>query len=156
MDFHIRGISPQPFRKLFALSDEALARQGIQRMIVDDAAGYPCRVSLSHASLGDEVLLASFQHQDADTPYRATGPIFVSRAATTAFDARNLVPAPVRIRLLSFRAYDGHDRIVEAEVAEGREFEAMIQRLFARADVAYVHVHYARRGCFACRVDRVD
>jgi transcriptional regulator len=44
--------------------------------------------------------------------------------------------------------------IVEAEVVEGAEVEAMIERLFARQDVAYLHIHYARRGCYACRVDR--
>jgi transcriptional regulator len=44
--------------------------------------------------------------------------------------------------------------IVDAEVVDGGEIEAQIERFFARHDVAYLHVHYARRGCYACRVDR--
>ena len=30
----------------------------------------------------------------------------------------------------------------------------LIERYLARDDVAYLHIHFARRGCFACRVDR--
>ena len=155
MDFRITGISPEPFKHLFALSNEVLAQRGIVRYLADDATGFPCRVSVGHAPPGDEVLLLSFEHQGAHSPYRATGPIFVSKAATTAFNAVNTVPEPVRMRLLSFRAYDVRDQIVEAEVADGSTFEAMVERLFEQEDVAYVHVHYARRGCYACRVDRV-
>ncbi len=51
--------------------------------------------------------------------------------------------------------HDPQDLIVEADVVEGGEIEALIARFFARADVSYLHVHYARRGCYACRVDRV-
>ena len=64
------------------------------------------------------------------------------------------MPEPVRVRLLSVRAYDRDDMIVEAEVVEGKEIEALIERYFQRIDVAYLHLHYARRGCYACRVDR--
>jgi hypothetical protein len=44
--------------------------------------------------------------------------------------------------------------IVEAEVVEGNVIEPLIDRYFERSDVAYLHLHYARRGCYACRVDR--
>lgn len=60
----------------------------------------------------------------------------------------------MRVRLLSVRAYDGDNMIVEAEVVEGHLIEALIDRYFGRDDVAYLHLHYARRGCYACRVDR--
>jgi hypothetical protein len=29
-----------------------------------------------------------------------------------------------------------------------------VERFFANADVAYIHAHYAKRGCFAARFDR--
>ena len=45
--------------------------------------------------------------------------------------------------------------MVDAEVGEGTGLEALIEQLFARPDVAYLHLHHARRGCFACRVDRL-
>jgi hypothetical protein len=67
----------------------------------------------------------------------------------------NNVPEPVRVRLLSVRAYDADDMIVEADVVDGVEVESLIERFFEREDVVYLHIHYARRGCYACRVDRV-
>jgi hypothetical protein len=37
---------------------------------------------------------------------------------------------------------------------DGADAAPLFERYLARADVAYLHVHFARRGCFACRVDR--
>ena len=42
----------------------------------------------------------------------------------------------------------------EAEVAEGRELPVLVARMFADADVAYIHAHNARPGCYSCRIDR--
>lgn len=154
MDFRITGISPQPFRPLFDLSDDALHQMGVQRVFADDD-GFPCRVSVAHAAPGEELLLANYQHQPAPhSPYRANGPIFVRKLATEAFDAINVIPEPVRSRLLSVRAYDAGDLIVEADVIDGAAVESMIETFLGREDVAYLHIHYARRGCYACRVDR--
>jgi hypothetical protein len=61
----------------------------------------------------------------------------------------------LRGRLLSLRAYDGAGFIVDAVVVHGDDVEAAIMRLFARAEIAYLHAHNAGRGCFACRIDRV-
>ena len=154
MDFRITGLSPEPFKPLFALDDAALARLAAHRTIADDATGFPCRVSLAHAAAGEELMLLSFEHQGAHSPYRATGPIFVRKGATTPFDEINLIPEPVRARLLSVRAYDAEGMIVVADVVDGKEIESLIEKFFAQEDVEYLHIHYARRGCFACRVDR--
>ena len=154
MDFRITGLSPEQFKPVFQLDAAALAAIGAQRIFADDASGYPCRVSLAHALPGEELILMSYQHQPGHSPYRAAGPVFARKSALTAFDEVNTVPEPVRMRLLSVRAYDRDDMIVEAEVVEGKEIEALIGRYFQRDDVAYLHLHYARRGCYACRVDR--
>ena len=156
MDFRITGLSPESFKPLFALDDRTLAGLGARRATADDATSFPCRVSLAHASPGEELILMSFEHQGAHSPYRATGPIYVRKAATIAFDAVNVIPEPVRSRLLSVRAYDAQDLIVEAEVVDGKAIEPLIAAFFRREDVAYLHVHYARRGCYACRVGRTQ
>lgn len=154
MNFRITGISPTPFQPLFAMSDAELEKAGMRRVFADEGAGYPCRVSMAHASPGEELLLAPFEHQPAQSPYRASGPIYVRRNADAPFDGINVVPDVVRWRLLSVRAYDGHDLIIDAEVVDGRDVEAVITRLFAQAEVRYLHIHNARRGCYSCRVDR--
>ena len=153
MDFRITGLSPELFQPLFALADTALAGLAVQRTIADDATGFPCRISLAHAAPGEELMLLSFEHQGAHSPYRASGPIFVRKAATQ-FDEINLIPEPVRSRLLSVRAYDIEGLIVVADVVDGKEIESLIEKFFAEEEVEYLHIHYARRGCFACRVDR--
>ena len=65
-----------------------------------------------------------------------------------------MIPEQQRRRLLSVRAYDERHYIVDAEVAAGTELETLIERFFADPRVAYLHAHNARRGCYACRVDR--
>jgi hypothetical protein len=44
--------------------------------------------------------------------------------------------------------------MVEADVVEGRLARALIARMFANPEIAYLHVHNAKPGCFNCRVDR--
>jgi hypothetical protein len=66
----------------------------------------------------------------------------------------NHVPAQQRTRLLSVRAYDAAGIMVDADVQEGTELEAVIERMFRRDDVAFLHAHNAKRGCYSCRIDR--
>ena len=57
-------------------------------------------------------------------------------------------------RTLSLRGFDAQHMMIEADLVEGADAAAMIERFFANGDVAYIQAHYARRGCFAARIDR--
>lgn len=153
MSFVIQGLDPAPFLPLFELSDAELAARDIRRRIADDRPGFPCRVSLDDADVGEELLLLPWRHHDVASPYRADGPIFVRRRAIAAHFVDELPPA-FATRLLSLRAYDAGAMLVAAEVTPGSEARAWLKRQLAAAHIAYVHVHFARTGCFACRVDR--
>ncbi len=153
MKFRFQGLSVAPFRSLFALGDGELAARGMRRMIADAKPGFPCRVSLEDAEPGERVLLANFEHQPAHSPYRATGPIFVRENVGAAYDGID-VPPVLRGRLLSLRAYDANGMMVDADVVPSDDVESALSRLFERADTAYVHIHNAKRGCYACRVER--
>ena len=59
MHFRIRGLPAEEFSHLFALSDQELARYHAVRQIADK--GYPCRVSLSDAEPGDELVLINYE-----------------------------------------------------------------------------------------------
>jgi hypothetical protein len=39
-------------------------------------------------------------------------------------------------------------------VLQGADLEAAIDRLLGQDPGAYIHVHFAGPGCFACRIDR--
>ena len=163
MQFRISGLPVEPFRHLFALSDEELKRHGAVRRVAENS-GYPCRVSLTDAKAGDEVILVNYEHQDADTPYRSRHAVYV-RPGERRYDAVGEIPEQLRKRLymltgtrpnaLSVRAFDASGMMVDADVIEGRLLEEMIGRFFANDAVAYIHLHFARPGCYAARVDRV-
>ena len=150
----ISGLPLQPFQPLFDLDDAALRARGIVRQVADAKPGFPCRITLQDAEPGERLLLLSWRHLDVDTPYRADGPVFVRESARNTAVFRDAVPEQQRSRLLSVRAYDNDGWMRDAEVAEGALLESLIVRLFEDPLVAYLHVHNARRGCYACRVDR--
>jgi Protein of unknown function (DUF1203) len=152
--FKISALPRNDFEELFSLDDESLALRGAKRYVADKASGFPCRVSLEDAEPGERVILLPFCHQPADSPYKASGPIFVREAAVTASLPPDAVPLMLRSRLLSIRAYDANHLMIDADVVEGRELESCLARVFDRASVNYAHVHFARPGCFACLVDR--
>ena len=154
MDFQLVALPAEKFRPLFSLSDEALQNQGARRMVADENPGYPCRVSLVDAEVGERVLLLPFAHHDVDSPYRASGPIFVREAARTAKPEVNEIPQMLLRRLLSVRAYDAKATLVGADVVEGSALEDSIRRYFGDGKIQYLHLHNARPGCYNCRVDR--
>lgn len=153
MGFRIRGLPAEPFAELFSLSDEALAARGAVRMTADRAPGFPCRISLTDAAVGDEVILAHYEHHAVDSPFRSSYAIYVRHGERT-FDEVGRVPEMLRSRLLSLRAFDAHGMLLDADVSEGGEVETLIERLFADARVAYIHVHFAKPGCYAALVER--
>lgn len=153
--FQLVGIDHAPFEPLFGLSDAELADQGIVRRIADTYPGFPCRVSLEDAAVGEELLLLNFPHLLANSPYRASGPIFVRKGHTKRVLAPGVVPDYVARRLMSVRAYDSAHMMMAADVLDGSVVAAHLEQLFANPEVAYVHLHNAKRGCFSCLARRV-
>jgi hypothetical protein len=138
---------------MFAMPDARLRKLGARRVVADDPR-MPCRVSMEHARLGEELLLLNFEHQPANTPYRATHAIYVRKAADKAYDAVDVVPEVLRSRLLAIRAFDSQDMMVDAEVCEGTEASELFERFLADPQTSYLQVHNAKRGCYAARVER--
>ena len=44
--------------------------------------------------------------------------------------------------------------MVDADLVDGRDLEGLIARFFENPEVSYMHAHYAKRGCYAARVER--
>jgi hypothetical protein len=152
--FRLSGLDPAPFAALFDLDDATLRAQGVLRRRAEADVGFPCRVSLEDAAAGEELLLLPFRHHAVDSPYAASGPIYVRRGARQARLAPGVVPAYVTRRLISLRAYDEAHLMVGAEVAEGDAVAGRLSALFADPGVVYVHLHNARPGCFSCAATR--
>jgi hypothetical protein len=154
MSFRIRGLPAEKFDHLFALSDEELVTQGAVRRIADDRQpGYPCRVSLTDSKPGDELILVNYEHLPVDSPYRMRFAIFVRKGDAT-YDTVGEIPEQLRGRMLAVRAFDGEGMMVGFDLADGRDLEVAIGKLFKRPNADYLHIHYAAPGCYAARVDR--
>ena len=158
MDFRITGLPVEPFIPFFSMSDAELLAHGARRVVAkaeDAPLMQPCRVSLRDSEPGEVSILMHYPHHVAPaSPYRASGPIFVRAGVSETASFVNHVPEQQLKRLLSVRAYDAAGIMVDAEVAEGTELETLIARMFRRDDVAFLHAHNAKRGCYSCRIDR--
>jgi hypothetical protein len=150
--FRIRGLPAAEFSRFFGMSDNELELHGARRMIAT-GSGFPCRISLTDAQAGDEVILVNYQHHRTESPFRSSFALYV-RAEEAQFDARDEVPEQLRKRLLSLRGYDAQGMLRAAEIADGRELEAGLEAMFAIDGVAYIHLHFAKPGCYAALVER--
>jgi hypothetical protein len=153
MSFLIHGLDPALFAPWFALSDAELAARGALRTVADGNPWYPCRVSLADAEAGDELLLVNFEHHATSTPYRATGAIYVRRTAQTKL-VLDRVPEVLERRVLSVRGYDAAGMMEAVDLVDGRELASKLDAILGRPEIEHIHVHYAKPGCFACRVTR--
>jgi hypothetical protein len=155
MSFVVTGLPIEPFKPFFALSDAALAERRIVRRKVDAPQGFPCRVTLEDARPGETVLLMNYEHQSADTPFRASHAIYVREGEHPTRRDVDAIPPAMAVRPhISLRAFDAEGMMVDAEVAPGAALPPVIERMLERPEVAYLHAHYAGMGCYAARIDR--
>ena len=154
MNFQVVALPETEFQTLYGLSDDELARRGVRTVIASSGSAFPCRVSLRDADVGARMFLLNYEHQPANSPYRSAHAIYVQDGAVRAAVAINTVPDVLRTRLLSIRAFDGNGMIVDADVVEGVEAAPVFERLLQNDKAAYLHVHNAKRGCYAARVER--
>lgn len=120
---------------------------------IADRGGYPCRVSLTDAAPGDELILLNYEHHAVASPYRMCFAIYVRKGETT-FDEVDTVPEQLRTRTLAVRSFGTDGMMTRRELVEGTQLEAAIARQFADPRAAYLHVHFAAPGCYAARVER--
>ncbi|MEM7445450.1 MAG: DUF1203 domain-containing protein [Pseudomonadota bacterium] len=154
MDFTISGLSPEPYRDLFGLSDEELAAHGARRYVATSCPGFPDRIEMRDAEVGETLLLVNHVSVYQDTPYRASHAIFVREGAQSAYQERNEVPEVMMRRLISLRAFDGQGMMVDAELAKGDDIKPAIVRLLSQPSVSRIDAHYALRGCYSGKIER--
>jgi len=154
VSYRISGLDPAPFRHLYGLTDEELARSNVRRYVVDSKPGFPDRIEMRDLDPGETALLLNYVHQPAGTPYRASHAIFVREGAENRYEAVDEIPEAIRTRMISLRAFDDTGEMVDAYLVDGRAIEPLIARYLADPRVSYLHAHYAKRGCYAGRIER--
>lgn len=154
MNFRIKAFDDREFVALFNLGNSELEKIGAVKMIVDEFPGFPCRVSLEDAEIGEEVVLLPYQHHKTNSPYQSSGPIFVRKIAKSSIYEINEIPKMFNHRLLSLRGYDKNAIMKDASVIEGNNLKAQIFKIFENDDIQYIHIHNAKPGCYNCLVER--
>lgn len=154
MTFQFSGLPLSQFSPLFSMSDAELARRGAIRVTADERPGFPCRVSLQDAEIGETLILLNYEHLPVATPYRSRHAIYVRESAIEAQLAVDEVPQQMRPRLLSLRAFDADGMMKAADIVPGTAIENLIEQMFTDRSIAFLHAHNAKRGCFAARIDR--
>ncbi len=154
MTYIVHGLDPAPFRPLFDMDHEQLSRRQARRIEADSPTGFPCRVSLADAPVGERLLLVHHVSQDAATPYRSAFAIYVSESATEAARHDGHLPPAIDRRTLTLRAYDSHAMMRAARLAQPGDGDKALRELFEDEEVETVHIHTAAPGCFLARAAR--
>jgi len=128
---------------------------GLQTVTVVSDGSYPCRRCLTRAAAGEHMLLLSYDPFTQHSPYAGPGPVYIhTEPCQRHRGAAGAMPAQVAGSLLSLRGYDERAMLVDADVVEAAQACARVRTLLDDG-AAFVHVHFARPGCFAFRVDGV-
>ncbi|MFL1896000.1 DUF1203 domain-containing protein [Aquimarina sp. 2-A2] len=155
MKFIISAIENN-YEHFFKLTEDELSASGMVKITVDNKPGYPCRVSLKDAEIGEEVLLLTYQHHKTKTPYQSSGPIFVRKNVKTAQLKTNEIPMMLFHRLLSLRVYDVKGMMIAAKTVDGKHLKKEIDLIFENETANYIHIHNSSPGCYNCQVNRVQ
>jgi hypothetical protein len=153
MTYRITGLDPEPYRPLFALSDDELEKRGMKRMAVTNNR-FPCRISLVDRPIGEQVILLNHLSHDVANPYRASHAIFVADAEQAEFVDE--VPPVFAPRVLSLRGFDSEGMMADALITQPGEADAGIRKLFENPEIRTIHAHNAARGCFSARIERAS
>ncbi|WP_375567989.1 DUF1203 domain-containing protein [Ahrensia marina] len=154
MSFVVTGLDPKPFAHLYGLSDAALKEHGAYRYTADSSPGFPDRVEMRDADIGETLLLLNHSSMDKDTPYKTSHAIFVREGADARYQEADVIPPVMHRRPLSLRAFDSAGMMVDAALAEGDAIATTVQRLLDNPSVDCIHAHYALRGCYAGLITR--
>ncbi len=123
-------------------------------IIADSPQGYPCRHCLRWAQPGERVILFPFAAIPPGRPYSEIGPIFVHAEPCARYAATREFPANFRKGRV-FRAYSSDQDMIDAEVVNGSQPEAVIEKLLQNPEIAFVDARSVTRGCYTFRIERI-
>ena len=123
-------------------------------IIADSANGFPCRHCLRWAQPGERVILFPYPAIPPGHPYSESGPIFVHAEPCERYDATSEYPSAFRNGRV-FRAYNANYVMIDAEVVNGSEPEAVVEKLLQNPETAFVHARSVTHGCYTFGVERI-
>src|SRR5881392_2946658 len=122
-------------------------------VVADSPGGFPCRHCLRYAQAGERMILFPYAAIPAGHPYSESGPIFVHAEPCERYRATHEYPDDLRGGR-AFRAYNARYDMIDAEVANGSEPEAIVEKLLQNPETAFVDARSVTRGCYTFRIQR--
>jgi hypothetical protein len=123
---------------------------------VEVARGHgPCRLCLRAFSVGeDRRILFTFDPFAGLESLPLPGPVFIHEGGCARHVEEGGFPEDLRGRPLTFQGYGPGRRLVEETYVRDGDAESVIERLFGRGDVDYIHVRDTAAGCYDFRIER--
>ena len=125
-----------------------------RRITATSKPGFPCRVTLDDAEVGETVLLFHHVSHDVATPYRSAYAIYVREGAEQPARYVDEVPPIMQARPLGLRGFGSDGMLRGALLAMPGEADAKIRALLESPEIAVIHAHNAAHGCFAAQIVR--
>ena len=122
-------------------------------VVADTPGGFPCRHCLRFAQPGERVILFPYTAIPPGHPYSESGPVFVHAEPCERYAATHEFPAEFRNGRV-MRAYNSTFDMIDAEVVNGDEAEAIIEKLLQNPETAFVDARSVTRGCYTFRIQR--
>ena len=123
-------------------------------IVADSPHGYPCRHCLRFARSGERVILFPYAAIPPGHPYSESGPIFVHADPCRRYTTTTEFPVELR-NGRALRAYNSKFNMIDAEVVNGSEPEAVIEKMLQNPETAFVDARSVTRGCYTFRIERV-
>lgn len=124
---------------------------------ISDSGANPCRHCLRNIPKGMSMLVLAHRPFRETQPYAETGPIFLCAAPCERGGGDGALPEILTTSPdYLVKGYSRGDRIVygTGAVVPATALHDRIADVFARPDVAYIHIRSARNNCYQVRVDR--
>jgi hypothetical protein len=115
----------------------------------------PCRHCLRKIKAHvDRRILFTYDRFSGVESLPQPGPIYIHAEKCEAYPPDAGFPPELRDSPRTLEGYSRGRRLVTQEYGSNGDFEMLLQKLFARADVDYVQVNSTTAGCFTFRVER--
>lgn len=124
---------------------------------VSDGRGNPCRHCLREIPKGADFLILAHRPFEGLHPYAETGPIFLCADACEQPEDDRVIPAILTTSPdYLIKGYSAQDRIIygTGAIVAAQDLETRAEAIFAKPDVAYIHVRSSRNNCYQLRIDR--
>jgi hypothetical protein len=126
-----------------------------EAFVSDGADQLRCCLRLSEP--GEKLWAIAHAPLSAQRPWREVGPVFVHATACAGYEAAQGLPGFIGAKPRVLRSYTADGAMYYAGnrvTGPGDDLDAVLQELFADAEIAEVHLRNVEAQCFIARVTR--